>query len=61
MKIVHVHAVYKGWPVFLVVETDTGDILELCIKELKEDEDTFEGDAWKQLIEDYRVFYFSYH
>ena len=26
MKIVHIHAVYKGWPVALVVQTETGEI-----------------------------------
>ena len=51
MKIVHISAVYREWPIQLVVQTDTEEFLELSLKELKEGE---------QLVEDYRVFQHSY-
>jgi hypothetical protein len=57
MKIIYIHAVYEGSPVSLVVETDTGAILELSLKELKEIEGSLEKYVWKQLTEDYKVFY----
>jgi hypothetical protein len=60
MKIVRVHAVYEGWPISLVVETDTLDLLELSLKELKEVEGTFDEHAWKQLMGDYKAFFSHY-
>jgi hypothetical protein len=61
MKIVQIHAVYKGWPVALVVQTDTGEVLELSLSELKEFEGTFAEQLWKELVNDYKVFSHSYH
>jgi hypothetical protein len=61
MKIVRIHAVYKGWPVALVVQTDTGEVLELSLSDLKEFEGTFEEQLWKELVDDYKIFSHSYH
>ena len=61
MKIVQIHAVYKGWPVTLVVQTDTGEVLELSLSDLKEFEGTFEEQLWKELVDEYKVFSHSYH
>ena len=61
MKIVQIHAVYKGWPVALVVQTDTGEVLELSLSDLKEFEGTFEEQLWKELVDEYKVFSHSYH
>ena len=61
MKIVRIHAVYKGWPVALVVQTDTGEVLELSLSDLKEFEGTFEEQLWKELVDEYKVFSHSYH
>ncbi len=60
MKIVHISAVYKEWPVHLVMQTDTDEFLELSLKELKEGDFEFDDNAWKQLVEDYRVFQHTY-
>ncbi len=60
MKIVRICAVYKEWPVQLVVQTDTGEFLELSLKEVKEGDFEFEDTAWRQLVEDYRVFQHSF-
>jgi hypothetical protein len=56
MKIVEVCAVYREWPVFLVVQTDTEEFLELSLPELKEGDFEFDDQAWKQLVDEYRVF-----
>lgn len=61
MKIVRIHAVYKGWPVALVVQTDTGEVLELSLSDLKEFEGTFEEQLWKELVNEYKVFSHTYH
>jgi hypothetical protein len=61
MKIVHIHAVYKGWPVALVVQTETGEVLEFSLKELQEFDGTVDESVWKKLIEEYNVFSHSYH
>jgi hypothetical protein len=61
MKIVSICAVYRAWPVLVVVETDTEDFLELSLKELKDGNYEFADQAWKQLAEEYRVFQHSYH
>lgn len=61
MKIVRICAVYKEWPVYLVVQNDAGEFLEISLKELKENDYEFDDDAWKQLVEDFRVFHHSYH
>lgn len=61
MKIVRICAVYREWPVHLVVQTDEGDFLELSLKEFKEADYEFDDHAWKQLVEDFRVFHHSYH
>jgi hypothetical protein len=60
MKIVHISAVYKEWPVHLVMQTNTDEFLELSLKELKEGDFEFDDNAWKQLVEDYRVFQHTY-
>lgn len=60
VKIVRISAVYRDWPVHLVVENDAGEFLELSLKELQEADYEFDDDAWKQLVEDFRVFYPSY-
>jgi hypothetical protein len=60
MKIVYISAVYKEWPVHLVMQTDTDEFLELSLKELKEGDFEFDDNAWKQLVEDYRVFQHTY-
>jgi len=44
----------------MVVQTDTGEFLERSLKELGEGEVEFADNAWKQLVEDYRVFHHSY-
>jgi len=59
MRIVHIHAVYKSWPILLVVETETGEVLELSLNELKKTSDAFDEHAWKQLVEEYKVFQYS--
>ena len=61
VKIIRICAVYREWPVLMVAETDTGDFLELSLKELKAGDFEFDDNAWKQLVEDYRVFHHSYH
>jgi hypothetical protein len=60
VKIVRICAVYREWPVHLVVQTDEGDFLDLSLKELKEADYEFDEQAWKQLVEDYRVFQHSF-
>ena len=60
MKIVRVCAVYKEWPVHLVVENDNGEFFELSLRDLKENDYEFDDYAWKQLVEDFRVFQHSY-
>ena len=59
MKIVNICAVYREWPVLIVVQTDTEEFLELSLTELKEGDFEFDDQAWKQLVEDYRVFQYS--
>ena len=59
MRIVHIHAVYKSWPIILVVQTETGEVLELSLNELKETSNVFAEQAWKQLVEEYKVFQYS--
>jgi hypothetical protein len=59
MRIVHIHAVYKSWPIILVVQTETGEVLELSLNELKETSDAFDAQAWKQLVEEYKVFQYN--
>jgi hypothetical protein len=61
MKIVRIHAVYKGWPVALVVQTDTGEVLELSLSELKEIEGAVEERIWRELVEEYKVFSYSHY
>jgi hypothetical protein len=61
MKIVRIHAVYKGWPVALVVQTDSGEVLELSLSDLKEFAGTFEEQLWKKLVDEYKIFSHSYH
>jgi hypothetical protein len=61
VKIVRICAVYREWPVYLVVQNDAGEFLEISLKELKENDYEFDDDAWKQLVEDFRVFHHSYH
>jgi hypothetical protein len=56
MKIVNICAVYREWPVFLVVETDTEEFLELSLPELKEGDFEFDEQAWKQLVDEYKIF-----
>lgn len=41
MKIVHICAVYSTWPVLMVVQTDTGEFLELSLTALREGECEF--------------------
>ena len=60
MKIVHISAVYRELPIQLVVQTDADEFLELSLKELKEGDFEFDDNAWKQLVEDYRVFQHTY-
>lgn len=60
VKIVRICAVYKEWPVHLVVENDNGELFELALKDLKENDYEFDDYAWKQLVEDFRVFQHSY-
>jgi hypothetical protein len=60
MKIVHICAVYREWPVYMVIQTETDEFLEISLKELKEGDFEFDENAWKQLVEDYRVFHHSY-
>jgi len=59
MKIVDISAVYKGWPVFIVVQTDIGEFLELSLKELKEGDFEFDENTWRQLVDEYQVFHRS--
>ncbi len=59
-KIVKIHAVYREWPVLLVAQTDTGDLIEISLKEVKERGYEFDEQAWKELVEEYRVFNHSY-
>lgn len=59
MKIVQICAVYKQWPIHIVAQTDCGEFLEVSLQELKQDHFEFEEQAWKQLVEDYRVFHDS--
>ncbi|GIX49536.1 MAG: hypothetical protein KatS3mg131_3747 [Candidatus Tectimicrobiota bacterium] len=59
-KIVKIHAVYREWPVMLVAQTETGDLVELSLKEVKERGYEFDEQAWKELVEEYRVFNHSY-
>lgn len=61
MKIVHIDAVYKEWPMQMVVQTDSEEFLELSLKDLKDGEFEFDDTAWKQLVEDYRIFQCSYN
>ena len=60
MKIIHICAVYKTSPVIMVVQTDTGELLELALTDLRDGEVEFDDHAWKQLVDDYRVFHHSY-
>ncbi|HEY7496060.1 MAG TPA: hypothetical protein VIH59_33780 [Candidatus Tectomicrobia bacterium] len=59
MRIVHIHAVYKSWPIMLVVQTETGEVLELSLNELQKTSDAFDEQVWKQLVEEYKVFQYS--
>jgi hypothetical protein len=59
MKIVDICAVYKEWPVFVVMQTDIGEFLELSLTELKEGNFEFDENAWRQLVDEYRVFHRS--
>ena len=61
VKIVRICAVYRQWPVLLVVQTERGEFLELSLRELKEADYEFTDHAWKQLVEEYRVFHYSHH
>jgi hypothetical protein len=61
MKIIHIHAIYKSSPISLVVEIDTGAILELSMKELQEADSIFEERAWQQLTEDCKMFFPNQH
>ncbi|RMF85124.1 MAG: hypothetical protein D6736_17910 [Nitrospinota bacterium] len=61
MKIVKILAVYRDWPVLLVAQTETGKLLELSLKEMKESGYEFADSAWKQLVEDYKVFNYYSH
>ena len=61
MKIVHIHAIYKSSPISLVVEIDTGAILEVSLQELQATDGIFEERAWQQLTEDYRMFFPKQH
>jgi hypothetical protein len=61
MKIVRIHAVYKGWPVALVVQTEAGEVLELSLTELTEFDGTIAQELWKELAEEYKVFSHGYH
>jgi hypothetical protein len=60
MKIIHISAVYREWPIQLVVQTDADEFLELSLTDLKEGDFEFDDNAWKQLVEDYRVFQHTY-
>jgi hypothetical protein len=59
MKIVDISAVYKGWPVLVVMQTDTGKFLELSLNEVKEGDFEFDENAWRQLVDEYQVFHRS--
>lgn len=56
MKIDRVLAVYKVSPLFLVVESEEGQLLELSLRDLKMAGYSFSDAAWKSLVEDYRIF-----
>ena len=61
MKIVHIHAIYKSSPISLVVEIDTGAILEVSLQELQATDSMFEERAWQQLTEDNKMFFPNQH
>lgn len=61
MKVVQIHAVYKGWPVALVVQTDSGEVLELSLSELKECNGTIAEELWQELVNEYNIFSHTYH
>jgi len=56
MKIDKVLAVYNTSPLLLVVESEEGKLFDLSLTELKSAGHTFSDDAWKRLVEDYRIF-----
>jgi hypothetical protein len=60
VKVVSICAVYRGRPLQLVVQIEDGDFLELSQEDLKEGDFEFDDKAWKQLVEDYRIFQPSY-
>lgn len=60
MKVISICAVYRERPVQLVVQTEDGDFLETSLKELRDGDFEFDDKAWKQLVEDYRLFQPSY-
>jgi hypothetical protein len=43
----------------LVVQTETGEVLELSLNELQKTSDAFDEQVWKQLVEEYKVFQYS--
>jgi hypothetical protein len=48
MRIVHIHAVYKSWPILLVVQTETDKVREPALNELKTTSDAFDEHTWQQ-------------
>jgi hypothetical protein len=56
MGMTRVLAVYGTRPVMVVLETEGGTILELCLDELAEVYDYLPPLLWQELVAQYRVF-----
>jgi hypothetical protein len=56
MGMTRVLAVYSARPVMVVLETEGGTTLELCLDELAEVYDYLPPLLWQELVAQYRVF-----
>jgi hypothetical protein len=59
MFVTNILAVYRGYTVMIVAETEEGVLLELSLKELADIYELLPPALWQVLVQHYQIFYVS--
>ena len=57
MLVTRILAVYRGYPVMIVAETEEGMLLELSLNELADVYEFLPPTLWQELVQHYLVFH----
>lgn len=56
MLVTSILAVYRGYPVIVVAETEEGVLLELSLNELADGYELLPPALWQELVQHYQIF-----